>query len=41
MNIENESLLDENGDDEQDGCDDNQGELFLQAMLVVMMLMFV
>ena len=33
-------LLDEDGDDEQDGCDDNQGELFLQAVLVVMMLMF-
>ena len=31
-------MLDEDGDDQKDGRNDNEPELFLQTMLVVMML---
>ena len=31
-------MLDEDSDDQEDGCNDDEPELFLQTMLVVMML---
>ena len=34
-------MLDEDGDDQEDGRDDDEPELFLQTMLVVMMLVLV
>ena len=34
-------MLDEDSDDQKDGCNDDEPELFLQTMLVVMMLVLV